>query len=165
MWLRSGPLIESVRASSAMPAVVTPVLLEGRWLADGGIVNPVPVSLCRALGADLVIAVDLNTGLLSRGDGGPQPSHDEAAPPSIWGVIGATFDIMQMRITRSRMAGDPPDVLVAPRLGGFGIFDFHRAGEAIEEGERATEHALASSPPSVRAITAAAAKPNLAPQT
>lgn len=184
VWLRRGRLLDAVRASTAIPGIVTPVRIDDRWLIDGGVVNPVPVSVCRALGADLVIAVDLNTTLLAKRVDEPAPApppvlpppapegeertwqramRDMASelqewiagasrrdkrdlPPSMFEVMGATIDIMTIRITRSRMAGDPPEVLIAPRLPEFAMFDFHRAREAIEEGRRATAHALASAP-------------------
>lgn len=60
IWLRSASMLAAVRASSGMPGLFTPVRHQGRWMIDGGVVNPVPVSLCRALGADYVIAVNLN---------------------------------------------------------------------------------------------------------
>lgn len=188
VWLRRGRLLDAVRASTAIPGIVTPVRIDDRWLIDGGVVNPVPVSVCRALGAELVIAVDLNTTLLTKYyDEQPRPEptpvpavvpaplaegeertwqramRDMASelqewiagatrrekqdlPPSMFEVMGATIDIMTLRITRSRMAGDPPEVLIAPRLPDYNMFDFHRAREAIEEGRRATAHALASAP-------------------
>src|SRR3954469_1232092 len=64
IWLRSGKLLDVVRASCALPGLFTPVVHNGAVLVDGGLVNPVPVSMCRALGADLVIAVDLSWGKL-----------------------------------------------------------------------------------------------------
>ncbi len=66
VWLRSGAIEDAVRASIALPGIFSPVQLEGRWLLDGGLVNPVPVSVCRALGADVIIAVNLNSGLVGR---------------------------------------------------------------------------------------------------
>jgi len=66
VWLREGRVTDAVRASIALPGLFTPALRDGSWLVDGGLVNPVPVSLCRAMGADLVIAVDLNADLLGR---------------------------------------------------------------------------------------------------
>jgi len=62
--------------------------------------------------------------------------------PSIPAVMVESFNIMQDRITRARLAGDPPDVTINPRVGQVGWFDFHRAQEAIEVGARATERAL-----------------------
>lgn len=192
VWLRSGPLLESLRASAAIPGIVTPVKLDGRWLVDGGVLNPVPVSVCRALGATVVIAVDLNTQLAHRyfadslrdRDAPPlppappviDPGSDVAVertwtaamrdmatdlqrwvrgdpgkakadqPPSMFEVMGATVDIMSMRITRGRLGGDPPDMIIAPRLPHVSMFDFHRAAESIAEGRRAAEHSLASAP-------------------
>ena len=59
-WIQQGSLLTAVRASSGLPGLFTPILHEDHWLIDGGVLNPVPVSLCRALGADRVIAVNLN---------------------------------------------------------------------------------------------------------
>ena len=137
-------------------------------LVDGGLVNPVPVSLARAMGADLVIAVDLSADILGRHlREDPEPeapaaevsewrrklqqnlstliparADDEPKLPSILDVVATSINIMQVRISRSRMAGEPPDAIVAPRLAHLGLLDFHRAKEAIEEGERAVEAAL-----------------------
>lgn len=60
VWIRKGSMLGAVRASSGLPGLFTPIFHEGRWLIDGGVLNPVPVSLCRALGADYVIAVNLS---------------------------------------------------------------------------------------------------------
>ncbi|MHB0981840.1 MAG: patatin-like phospholipase RssA [Thiobacillus sp.] len=171
VWLREGPVTDAVRASIALPGLFTPVQLGGRWLVDGGLVNPVPVSLCRAMGADLVIAVDLNTDRLGR-HLKPKPakmprkraaaepgtladavrmrietgmsqlgiSH-EAGPqiPAMLDVVASSINIMQVLITRSRLAGDPPDVTMAPRLADLGLMEFHRAGVAIDAGRHAAE--------------------------
>jgi NTE family protein len=145
-----------------MPGLFTPVLTDDGILVDGALVNPVPVSLARAMGAEIVIAVDLSYGIVGRSlvvkdaeagetdEGGwlrkslgrLWPANDEARPPALLDVITSSLDIMQVRITRSRMAGEPPDVTVAPRLAHIGLLDFDRAEEAIREGERATEAAL-----------------------
>ena len=171
VWLREGPVTDAVRASIALPGLFTPVQLGGRWLVDGGLVNPVPVSLCRAMGADLVIAVDLNTDRLGR-NLKPEPAkmprkraaaepetladavrmriemgmsqlgiNHEAGPkiPAMLDVVASSINIMQVLITRSRLAGDPPDVTMAPRLADLGLMEFHRASVAIEAGRRAAE--------------------------
>jgi len=168
VWLREGSMVEAVRASLAMPAMFTPVLREGQLLADGALVNPVPVSLARAMGAEILIAVDLNSDVVGRhlrhapqpdmpasqvgewirklqdnlGVLIPAPAPDEPQLPSIFNVVASSLNIMQVRITRSRMAGEPPDVIVAPRLAHFDLLDFHRASEAIDEGRRAVEACL-----------------------
>lgn len=170
LWLREGSILRAVRASIALPGLFSPIEYEGRWLVDGGLVNPVPVSLCRALGADLVIAVDLNTDLLrrhqmpdlNRPDPVPREVSDsqskffyepwirrllrfsrQKAPnkhrgvewPSILEVMARSLNIMSVRISRSRMAGDPPDLLLAPRLAHIGLMEFHRGKEAIDAGK------------------------------
>jgi NTE family protein len=116
------------------------------------------------MGADVVIAVDLSAGLVGRNllvneahasrvpfvadwlrRGLGRWWHDDAVErrrPSVLNVIATSLDVMQVRITRSRMAGEPPDLVVAPRLAGIGLLDFHRADEAIHEGERAMAAAL-----------------------
>lgn len=173
VWLRDGSTVDAVRASIALPALFTPVLRDGAMLVDGGLVNPVPVSLARAMGAEVVIAVDLNSAIMGRrlteeskaeeasdgaiGDwihklqenlGGFIHTHSssEHRVPSMLDVLAASLNIMQVRITRSRMAGDPPDLIVSPRLGHLGRFDFHRAREAIDEGRRAMEAVVHSLP-------------------
>lgn len=174
IWLREGSVIDAVRASAALPGLFTPARRESRLLVDGALVNPVPVSLCRAMGADLVIAVDLNSDLIGRHfpsdevlDEPPPPetpppgalasvlsrlplgfgSGKGAAPeapgmPSIFDVLSMSLNIMQVRITRSRLAGEPADVLIRPRLADFALMDYHRAASAIDEGERAARRAL-----------------------
>jgi NTE family protein len=66
IWLQSGPIHEAVRASIALPGIFSPAQIGDKWLLDGGLANPVPVSVCRALGADVIIAVNLNGDLLGR---------------------------------------------------------------------------------------------------
>ncbi|MBI4294258.1 MAG: patatin-like phospholipase RssA [Betaproteobacteria bacterium] len=170
MWLRNGSTVQAVRASIATPGLFTPVLRDGQTLVDGGLVNPVPVSLARAMGAEILIAVDLSSDILRRhlrADPGPGTSAgrvgewmrklqgnlgaliparvpEEPRMPSMLEVMASSINIMQVLITRSRMAGDPPDVVVAPRLAHLGVLDYHRAREAIDEGRRAVEACIHS---------------------
>lgn len=187
IWLTRGRLVDAMHASYALPGIFTPVRLGGRWLVDGALVNPVPVSAARALGARMVIAVNLNAELQGRGatisSHGPD-ADDEAAlkqlreqaeasglsifnperfmkrhfinaarGPNISSVMIDAFNIMQDRVTRARLAGDPPDVLINPRLGKVGLFDFHRAKEAIETGTHATERAVDEIKEAIAALT------------
>lgn len=169
LWLREGSVIDAVRASMALPGLLTPAQQGGRLLVDGGLVNPVPVSLCRAMGADIVVAVDLNWDLMGRhlveADEAAEPAPSgplgslldrlplglgrlrsgpatSSALPSIFDVLAVSINIMQMRITRSRLAGEPADVLVRPHLSDVALMDFHRAAQAIEEGERAAQEVV-----------------------
>ncbi|MDY0331510.1 MAG: patatin-like phospholipase family protein [Thiomonas sp.] len=81
--LRSGDVIEAVRASIAVPGVFTPVRVDGRVLVDGGLSNPVPVSVARAMGADRVIAVDLNHGVVQNQlKRRSRPQRQDRSPPA-----------------------------------------------------------------------------------
>jgi len=174
LWIRRGDVWEGVRASIAIPGLLSPVRVEGRWVVDGGLVNPVPVSVCRAMGADLIIAINLNSdlggrqqtrlprtreqrnpaekdpaGLLDRlasglrekapqqimqwldSDQGKSPEDDT---PGIFNVVANAINIMQDRITRSRLSGEPADILLSPRLAHIGLLEFGAATEAIEAG-------------------------------
>jgi NTE family protein len=170
VWLRTGSVIEAVRASIALPGLFTPVEREGALLVDGGLVNPVPVSLCRAMGADIVIAVDLNSDLVGRRLRKRAPERTDAKTrsgsdtmlgrlqagigawrsglwpgsglPSVIDVITSSINIMQVHITRSRLAGEPADLMITPRLAQLALMDFHRAAPAIEEGREAAKAAL-----------------------
>ena len=172
LWLQKGSLLDAVRASISLPGIFPPLKVGGKWMLDGGLVNPVPVSVCRALGAEVVIAVNLNGDLTSRNAPPrsaarrkPATSTAQAAlfnqlsarlkaelrdttsllatqilgarrkkAPGFFEILAGAIYIMQDRITRSRMAGDPPDVLLAPRLGYIRLLEFHRADEAIAAG-------------------------------
>lgn len=169
VWFQSGSLALAVRASISLPGLFNPVRRGDRWLVDGGLVDPVPVSLCRAMGARWVIAVNLSGDLLGRqylrrsripktgdllgqlgnrlqaalGNQEKKPwsprreSEDET--PSLFDVMAGAMNIMQDRIIRSRLAGDPPDVVLAPRVGHLALMDFHRAEEAIAAGRNCVE--------------------------
>ncbi len=175
IWLSRGGLVDAMRASYALPGIFRPVAINGRWLFDGALVNPIPVSVCRALGARYVIAVNVNFDACGRGTVVP---HTEAgccpenAPPSqgegvitrngravkkllqrqVFGrtdngpgistVMMEAFNIVQDRIARSRLAGDPPDIIISPRLPAFGLFDFHRAEALIECGVAAARREI-----------------------
>lgn len=165
VWLREGQVLDAVRASIAIPGVFAPVLRDGELLVDGALVNPVPVTMCRVLGADIVIAIDLGWSKVGyyrelarekeneRGLGKAawwtrfMPARAEEAVaespdmPSALGVFFASFDVMQVRVGRSRLAGEPADALITPILPDFAMMDFHRAREAIEEGRAAAERA------------------------
>lgn len=174
-WLSRGKLVDAVRASYALPGIFKPVRINGRWLFDGALVNPIPVSVCRALGARYVIAVNLNFDILGRGavlhQGEMDYAYDENeaaeaieqavtpargvkallqrqllgrgdGAPGISTVMVDAFNIVQDRIARSRLAGDPPDAMISPRLQDFGLFDFHRADDLIECGRLAASRQI-----------------------
>lgn len=178
IWLQSGSLLDAVRSSIALPGLFTPVGREGRWHVDGGLVNPVPVSLCRAMGAEVVIAVNLNGDVVGKHrrkrdkeialkrQQEAETEHqlwerfvdllknsveskketwlkellgEKDDMPGMFEVLAGSINIMQDRITRSRMAGDPADVMIAPHLAHIGMLEFDRAEEVIDEGRASVE--------------------------
>jgi NTE family protein len=155
LWLRQGGLAPAIRASYALPGVFRPVRINGQWLIDGGVVNPVPVAACRALGARMVIAVNLGpeslAGIAIQNPGEiDDPATHTKYAPSLTSVLVAAFNITQDRLSRSRLAGDPPDISLSPRAPGVGLFQFEKAAESIAAGREAVdrsmhdiEHALA----------------------
>ncbi|CAN7290270.1 patatin-like phospholipase family protein [Rhizobium rhizogenes] len=149
VWIANGSLITALRASYALPGIFEPVRTNSRTLVDGALVNPVPVSVCRAYEQPLVVAVNLNYDLYGRSavvkhNAGPptsdQQRRDEAPYTKLGmtGVMVQAFNIIQDRISRARLAGDPPDLSLHPRLSDIGLSEFHRAGEAIERGYEET---------------------------
>lgn len=178
VWLREGSLATAIRASISVPGILRPVMLGHRWLVDGGLVNQVPVSTCRALGADFVIAVNVTEGLLAQRQGklrpdsakdaedkrtahiaeilgqmptalrGPAeyilPSLIKGGPeaPAYFDVLVNSLNIMQERITHSRLAGDPPNVSIVPKVASIKLLDFDRAEDAISAGRAAAKRAV-----------------------
>jgi len=175
--LRAGDLIEAIRASISVPGIFTPVKKNDSFLIDGGLVNPVPVSAARDMGADYVIAVDLNNDMVAKrssngiGSVALSPEYTVDQPPrkkwriaqhlnkrrsefnspalsqvrqwihrdptpNIFEVLTTSINIMEAQITGIRLAADPPDLLIQPRLGHIRFLEFHRAQEAIDEGYR-----------------------------
>ncbi|MEM9468836.1 MAG: patatin-like phospholipase family protein [Pseudomonadota bacterium] len=174
VWLREGNLIDAIKASYALPGVFPPVMRNHRYLVDGALVNPVPVSVCQAFGARLTIACDLHADLIGKSvkpgekyqtiagfdvfDEKEVPKEDQKifkssgfakrlfrrgkGEPSLFGVMVSSLGIIQDRLTRSRLAGDPPDVHIKPSIGHIGMLEFERAEELIALGEEAAERAL-----------------------
>ncbi len=159
IWLQEGDMVEALRASYAIPGFFPPVERRGRWLIDGALVNPVPVSLARALGADLVVAVDVNAGLLEtmsfeadqlglaegRGTGERFIRGyfgRRKGGPSTFGVLARSLQIAQTRLSRIRLAEDPPAFVLRPEVGHIGPLEFYRASECIAAGEEAVRRAL-----------------------
>jgi NTE family protein len=197
IWLTHGRLVDAMRASYALPGIFSPVLIGDRWLVDGALVNPVPVSAARALGAEIVIAANLSSDIFTHSTTiyshgapvevpetvvTPDPAKEGkettkrrfgkffspertvkreffggGGRPGISSVMVDAFNIMQDRITRARLAGDPPDLLITPRVGQIGWFDFHRAADLIEFGARAAERALDSIHEAIPALAPEAA--------
>ena len=174
VWLMEGSLMDAIRASMSMPGILTPFSKGAQWLVDGGLCNPIPVSLCRQMGADIVIAVNLNSDIMGRRfltrEKRPAAKNNisnlsqklaslinvnlksgqlslfkklvQEQPdrgPSLIQVISKSVYIMQDRITKQRLAADPPEVLISPHLAHIGLLEFNRGEESIEEGYRAMQ--------------------------
>ncbi len=165
IWFTQGSVVQAVWASMALPGLFPAIRHNERWLVDGGLVNPVPVSVCRALGADIVIAVNLNGDIVGKNINKSKPekkqnngvagkinelvkeytnislfdNKDTMESPGLMDAIAGSVNITQDRITRSRMAGDPPDVVLSPRLSDIGLLELYRANEAITEGEKCVQ--------------------------
>jgi NTE family protein len=170
VWLTKGPVLEAVWSSISLPGLFPAIRNNNKWLVDGGLVNPVPVSVCRALGADIVIAVNLNGDIVGKHFQKPKnivkqdqntgvvgkitdlvteytasifsTTKGKDQPPNLFEAIAGSVNITQDRITRSRMAGDPPDILLSPKLSHIGLLEFYRAKEAISEGEKCVQRML-----------------------
>ncbi len=168
VWLTKGTVLEAVWSSISLPGLFPAIRNDNKWLVDGGLVNPVPISVCRALGADIVIAVNLNGDIVGKHFQKPNNiikqntgvvgkitdlvteyaasafSTTKAGdqPPSLFEAIASSVNITQDRITRSRMAGDPPDILLSPKLSHIGLLEFYRASEAINEGKECVQRML-----------------------
>lgn len=178
-WFTQGNVRNAVRGSMSLPGLFTPMRHEDRWLVDGGLVNPVPVSVCKALGADVVIAVNLNGDIVgkhsnhrrnggarrdknsssnadgSEGKKGRSENHlvayvkntlrsysdsilsnfgSSEEAPGLFETLAGSVNITQDRITRTRLAEDNPDIIIAPALAHIGLLEFYRADEAIQQG-------------------------------
>jgi NTE family protein len=195
IWLTHGRMVDAVRASYALPGIFSPVLVGDRWLVDGALVNPVPVSAARAFGAEIVIAANLSSDVFTHSTTiyahGPSADVPEAViepvppkrgfgklfsaertmkreffggggRPGISSVMVDAFNIMQDRITRARLAGDPPDLLISPRVGQIGWFDFHCADDLIAYGARAAERAIDSIQEAIHILAPGAREPGAA---
>jgi len=162
VWIRNGPLWDAVRASIALPGFITPTRVADQWLVDGGLVNPVPVSLCRAMGAEFIVAVNLNGDIVGKHFNEDMKAATKkkdasteaklldkltirlkervrSGTPGLFDVLAGSINIMQDRITGGRLADHPPDVMITPHLAHIGLLEFDRAGETIDEGRAAVK--------------------------
>lgn len=174
VWIGKGDIVPALRASFALPGVFAPVERDGRFLVDGALVNPVPVSPCHAMGGIMTIAVDLNGDFMGKAmkpgaayatvagfdalKQGELPENERARitgsglgkrlfrrqedAPSLFGVMVSALGILQDRLTRSRLAGDPPDIHIRPAIGHIGLMEFERAEELIRHGREAALRAM-----------------------
>jgi NTE family protein len=146
--LKSGDLALAIRASLAIPGFFTPVLINGAWLIDGGVSNPVPVSAAEELGTAPIVAVNVNSSgrppieaAFEALNPGPSKPQEE---PRLLSALSDSIAHLQYRLATCQLAGQKPAVILEPQLRGIGLFDFHRAAELIEEGRRTARESLQS---------------------
>ncbi|MCC5868643.1 MAG: patatin-like phospholipase family protein [Gammaproteobacteria bacterium] len=138
--LGSGSLVEAIRASMSVPGVFTPVVRDERMLVDGGVAMNVPVEVAQAMGADVLIVVDLSS-----------PLFDREELDSVLRVTQQLTNLLTRRnseISLARMGS--ADILVRPELGDISVMDFPRAAEAVALGERAARESI----PALRTLAA-----------
>ncbi len=146
VYFRQGDVFQAIRASIAYPGAINPIWVGHQLLADGGILNQIPVDLARFLGAERVIAVDV-TPL--------QVLREQPRQKSWWAQIFRrgidvnpiqnvyrAVEIMQIRLAEVKLAVSRPDLVLRPRLEGIGLFSFQQLDQAIRDGEQAAEERL-----------------------
>lgn len=195
IWLRHGSLVDCLRASFALPGIFPPVEINHRFLVDGALVNPCPISVCQAHGARMTIAVDLHADMIGKAtkpgqnfqtvagfdmfdtDDVPPDKQEpflknpvssrlfrrDPASPSLFGVMVSALGIMQDRLTRSRLAGDPPDIHIKPQIGHIGLLEFERAEELIQLGVQAAERAMPDIQAAIKVFLPPAMRPGYTP--
>jgi NTE family protein len=161
VWLQDGSLLDAVRGSIAIPGFFAPHHVDGRWLLDGGVINPVPSSACRALGADVTIAINPNgradgkvwvpdeasEGFFDRlGEAGLiaqlppalrqfwTPDERRPEPPNYFEVVSAAIDILTDYLRKTRAASDPLHFALELDLRHITFIEMFRADEAIAAG-------------------------------
>ena len=139
--IKQGSVVEGVRASISLPAIFTVVKWEGRYLVDGGLVNPVPVSVLKEMGADFVIAVNVVPDMRDRinSKGNEEPA-EEPKEPNIFTVIMRMIHIAGYQAVRSSLEG--ADIVIEPQVTHIGFGDFHRVKECISQGELAAQSSI-----------------------
>ncbi|WP_417448792.1 patatin-like phospholipase family protein [Kordiimonas sp.] len=140
--LKKGDVATALMASSAVPGVLPPVATGRMLLADGGLIDPIPVSAARELGADIVIAVDLQGDYAQRAvKRGFEPDNDRAGrAPMRTARLGIA--LLLRSLSRVRLEADKPDHIIAPAIGHIDVMDFRKANELIALGRLATEAVL-----------------------
>lgn len=141
---KSGSLIEAMRASISMPGVFTPVRSRGRYLVDGGLVNPLPINVVKAMGANRVVAVNINNNLqCPTADASPRKKTGGLSDKiNLFDVFTRSLRIAEDKISLECIRNNPPDILIEPAVGDISTMDFNRAEDAVQAGYEATLTAL-----------------------
>lgn len=141
VWLNRGPLFDAIRASIAIPSLLTPWRYQGRLLVDGGLLNPVPIAPALNHATDLIVAVNLNGARRHRASAEARSK----GPGSVLEVMATSFETMQATISRLKLAAYTPDVVVEVPRDACLFYEFDRAADMIELGRECARAVL--SPP------------------
>ena len=167
---RQGPLMEAIRASISLPGIFSPVHRDNQILVDGGLANPLPVSVVRDMGADIVIAVDIMSDYEGRaaaaglGDANREETDKQSnaifdvwakavddmkksvftgySGPNIIETLTASAGITMKSLTRANLKSDPSDIVIVPKIGHITMLEFGRAEEMIVSGYAAGQDAI-----------------------
>lgn len=135
-----GSVTEAVRASISIPGIFTVVKRGGRFLVDGGLVNPVPVSLVKQMGADFIIAVNVIPDVTDRANRVGKEGTKGSKEPNIFHILLQSIYIGTYSLVRSSLEG--ADIVIEPRVADIGAGEFHRAQEGILLGELAAQSSI-----------------------
>jgi NTE family protein len=138
--INSGPLLEALRATISIPGIFTVVKREGRHLVDGGLTTPVPVNVVRRMGADLVIAVNVNPDISSRIGGVSKKRIEARKEPNIFQIMIQSIYITTNAVARHSL--EEADIIIEPDLSNIGAGDFQKARELISQGQQAAREAI-----------------------
>ncbi|MGD8326570.1 MAG: patatin-like phospholipase family protein [Sphingomonadales bacterium] len=134
IWLKDGPIVDAVRSSISLPGLFAPVHRGPYILADGGLINPVPVNAARSLGVDKVIAVNLQADYRGRAKAAGLEAHQPLPRRATINITRASMGLMLRSLTDYRFKTFPADVLISPEIGHIEVGDFTKAHELIECG-------------------------------
>jgi len=138
--ITQGSVLEAVRASISIPGIFTVVKWQGRYLVDGGLVNPVPVSVLRKMGSDYVIAVNVIPDIHHRVLLADEEVKADLKEPHIFSVIVQAIQMAQCLLVKSSI--QDADIIISPNAAHIGFGDFHRAQECIKQGETAAKDSV-----------------------
>jgi len=138
--INQGSVVEGVRASISIPIIFTVVKQKGRYLVDGGLVDPVPVSVVKQMGADFIIAVNVIPDVKERIHWVDKERAHDPKEPHLFSVMMQSIYISSYSLVESSLEG--ADVVIEPRMAHIGAGDFHRAQECIVQGELAAQDSI-----------------------
>jgi len=138
--INSGSVLEALRASISIPGIFTVVKREGRYLVDGGLTTPVPVNVVKQMGADFIIAVNVNPDVSNRMGKSSQQRAKAHKEPNIFQIMMQSIYITTYSLARTSLTD--ADIIIEPDLANIGAGDFSKAQELITQGQLAAQEAI-----------------------